>query len=198
MSVSKTILLAAVAGLLSVSCASTASNWQPQPFKAGQTRLALGTNAFTQMTHEVGDVGTNAGEEFDENVLSLNASYGYFYQPNVEFGGSLGYNDADSNDAQTTTWILGGYLRYWIDTRASIRPFIQGRIGLGNADYTNVSGMIDGNDDLFEYGVGAGLASFLSQNTSVDVLLEYSDRQFDNSNVQTSGIGLSAFFSVYF
>ena len=188
MSVSKTILLAAVAGLLSVSCATTASNWQPQPFKAGQQRLALGTNTFTQMTTEA-----TGGGKTDDDRLDLNASYGYFYQPNVEFGGSLGYSDEDNSGGQMTAWVLGGYLRYWIDTRAQIRPFVQGRIGLGNAD---IGGGLD--DDLFEYALGAGLSNFLSQNTSIDVLLEYSDRQFDNTNVQTSGIGLSAFFSVYF
>lgn len=187
MSVSKTILLAAVAGLLSVSCASTASNWQPQPFKAGQTRLALGTNAFTQMTTDDG-----TGATTDDDLLALNASYGYFYQPNIEVGGSVSYEDQDSSGGEMTSWVLGGYARYWIDTRAQIRPFVQGRIGLGNVDVNGT------DDDLFEYAIGAGLSNFLSQNTSVDVLLEYSDRQFDNSNVQTSGIGLSAFFSVYF
>lgn len=188
MSVSKNLLLAAAAGLLSVSCASSSQSWQPAPFQAGQQRLSLGTNAFTQMTMEDGATGNDV----DSDLLALNASYGYFYQPNLEVGGTVGYNDADIGGIESTMWILGGYLRYWIDNRAQLRPYVQGRMGIGNAE---VAGM---DDDLLEYGFGVGIADFLSQSTSIDLLLEYSDRQFDNSDDQTSGIGLYAFFSVYF
>ena len=191
MSVRKNILLAALAGCLSVSCASSAATWKPAPFRIGQQRLAIGTNSFSQKTTETEPTpGTKVKN--DEDVLALNASYGYFYQPNVEIGGMLTYGDADVAGIKSTLWIVNGYLRYWIDTRANTRPFLQGRVGIGNRD----DGTAD--DDLLEYGLGAGLSDFLSQSTSLDLLLEWATREYDNSNEQTDGLELSVFLSVYF
>lgn len=187
MSASRTILLAALAGCLSVSCATTASDWRPAPFRAGQQRLAIGTNTYTQKTTDDGMGGSS-----DNDLLALNGSFGYFYQPNVEFGGILGYQDADIAGTDSTMWTIDGYMRYWIDTRNSARPFVQGRVGIGNREVASV------DDDLVQYAFGAGISDFLSQNTSVDLLLEWSDQQFDNSDEQTDGLELSVFFSVFF
>ena len=190
MSVQKNLLLAALAGCLSVSCAATATDWKPAPFRAGQQRLALGTNAFSQKTIE-----QEGQPDQDADVLALNLSYGYFYQPNIEIGGSFSYSDTDIGSAEETTWITNGYARYWIDTRNSTRPFVQGRVGIGNTDGGFVGGS---DDDLVEYAVGIGLADFISQSTSLDLLLEWADQQYDNTDRQTDGLELSVGLSVYF
>jgi len=193
MSVQKNILLAALAGCLSVSCASTAADWKPAPFRAGQQRLAIGTNTFSQKTVE-----TNSGD-FDSDALRLNGSYGYFYQPNVEVGAMVSYTDSEVGTAETTEWILNGFARYWIDTRNSTRPFLQGRVGVGNTESTFIQGQgTSKNDDLVEYGIGIGLSDFISQSTSLDLLLEWADQQYDNTDVQTDGLELSVAFSFYF
>ena len=194
MSVQKNILLAALAGFLSVSCASTASDWKPAPFRAGQQRLALGTNSFSQKTIE-----QEGQADQDADVLRLNGSYGYFYQPNIEVGAMLSYEDQDVGGAESTTWIINGYGRYWIDTRNSTRPFVQGRVGIGNTDGGFVAAAGGSNDDdLVEYALGIGLSDFISQSTSLDLLLEWADQQYDNTDRQTDGLELSVGLSVYF
>ena len=169
------------------SCALSQGAAPLQPFATGMQRSSLGVSEFETSTIE-----TPGAADVDRDALRINFTHGYFVTPDVEVGGMLGYNDIEVGNASATTWTLDAYGRYYFDNRSRVRTWGQVYAGIGNQD----NGATD--DDLTEYGIGIGLSDMISEGTSFDLGLDYRTQSFDNSNVDVSGIFLTAFFSVFY
>lgn len=169
------------------SCALSQGAAPMQPFSTGMQRSSLGISEYESSTIE-----TPGFADVDRDALRLNFTHGYFVTPEVEVGGMLGYDDTEVGASSSTTWTIDAYGRYYFDNRSRIRTWAQVFAGIGNQD----NGATD--DDLTEYGVGIGISDMISEGTSFDLGLDYRMQSFDKSNVDESGIFLTAFFSVFY
>ncbi|MHC4824893.1 MAG: hypothetical protein ACYTEP_12905 [Planctomycetota bacterium] len=182
----RSILLLAGLPLLG-SCALSQGAAPMQPFNTGMKRSSLGVNQFETSTIE-----TPGAADVDRDALRLNFTHGWFVTPELEVGGMLGYTDVETGAATSTTWTLDAYGRWYFDNRSRIRTWAQAYAGIGNVDLGT------SDDDLTEFGLGIGLSDMISESTSFDLGLDYRMQSFDTSDVDDTGLFLTAFFSIFY
>lgn len=181
------LLLILALPLLSVSCSLSQGKNPSTPFVTGMHRASLGVNQFESSTRE-----TPTLADVDTDALRVNFAHGWFVRPDVEVGGMIGYTDTEIGATNATMWTADVYGRYYWDNRSQMRPWVQAFVGIGNED----NGTTD--DDLVEYGLGAGISHMFTASTSIDLGLEYRMQSFDNSDVDVSGVYASLFYSIFY
>ncbi|MCD4694946.1 MAG: porin family protein [Bacteroidales bacterium] len=113
-----------------------------------------------------------------------------------------------------STMMVGPFIRYYINL-GKIKPFVEGSIGFGSMknkyeylDWTSgTSYTIKEEEDkysIFNWGLGAGVAFFLSDNVALDLMLGYNsmntnykddDNDFEYKNMMSS-FGLNVGFTI--
>lgn len=116
--------------------------------------------------------GLAAGLFFDIDIDNCK------YEQELQPGGNVDLID------NTSTMMVGPSIRYYINL-GKIKPFAEGSIGFGSmknkyeyVDWSGTSYTIKEEEDkynIFNWGLGAGVAFFLSDNVSIDAMLGYNN-----------------------
>lgn len=124
------------------------------------------------------------------------------------------FNQEDKNTSIT----FAPFVKYYFNANKTIKPFLQGQIGLGVSKFTTNRNYYVNNFDptiesynstsksnLFMYGVDGGLAIFFNDKISLDIALGYASTTFKrkednpyNYKEITSGFVSNIGFSLYF
>jgi len=130
----------------------------------------------------------------DNNTqITFEPNAGIFVINNLAIGGNITLNYAKAGDTKVTSFGFGPFVRYYF-TNAKVRPMLH-----GNFNYISTKvktpGVTSTNNGLNLF-LGGGLAIFVSDQASLDILLGYDHtkyKDFDGS----SGFALTIGFQVY-
>ncbi len=144
----------------------------------------------TEVTTQGQTVSNDGPKTTNFNIMP---SAGYFFIDglaggiafNLQFDHSkseqtnLNGSSVDLND-NTTTFLIGPFVRYYFQIE-KVQPFVQGNISFGSMKekYDYFDGSSVATDDmkfnLLNWGLGAGVAFFLTDNVSIDGTLGYNN-----------------------
>ncbi len=177
-------------------------------FNAGQ--LAAPTNAFGfafgKTKAEIGgqsrdvskysSVGLNfSGHYFFIDNLSGGVNFNLFFQKEKEEGGT------DPSDFSATILLVGPELRYYLPAGAKHKIFLKGNAGFGSVK-SKFTGFFDEEttDKILQFGGGAGLTLFLSQQVGLDLGLGYGIfrvKDEDDDTMTNSGVMADIGFTIF-
>jgi len=175
-------LFAAAVLLAGASCQTMAKG--PQ-LKTGMNRSALNFGYWSTTA----DAPT--GPDVDLDSVMLGVTHGWFVTNDVEVGGQIAYNSVDDGATEVTSWVLSALGRWYFSNGSSLYPFLQGELGIGNAD----DGTAD--DDLMRYGFGVGVMQFVTASSAIDAILKYQADSYDKSDIDVTGFHLELAYSVF-
>lgn len=121
---------------------------------------------------------------------SFNFGGGYFISDNLAITASLNYNKQEQDDAETSTATLLGGAKYYLNLGTNTKLYAEAGIGRMGLEIDNE------NESGFAYGLGAGLAIFLTDYISLDLGLSHIKADIEDIEIKNTGfaIGLSIFF----
>ena len=143
------------------------------------------------------------GTELDLTELDLGLGLGYFVNKNVELGGTLGFKDTEQSigavSLEGDILTAGGYARFYFQPAGNARPYAA--VGAGFLDGS--AGVV--SYDGFYYGVGLGVATFVTEHTMLDFSVqkawsneEWSDPSFGAFDVDRDSFGFFVGISFLF
>lgn len=157
----KVILSAIIAG---ATFAGTTANAQIQ-----KGNLMVGANLANL------DLGLQKGASINFN---LRPRLGYFIQDNVALGGLVNLGvDYAKNRGTSVSYSIGAFGRYYLGGKdyeilKHTRFFGEANVGIGGAN-TKVAGSDAITTNGFDFGVGPGIAYFLTPNVGLEALAKY-------------------------
>lgn len=175
-------LFAALA-LLGASCSSVWNTTATGPaFARGSYRVGGSANLNFQDNEFNGQ---------DTDTLGASADLGRFYTEHLELGLRGGYSSTDDGTTTTDASSLAVFGRWYTESRAASRPWIEIGGGLSNLDdgTVDVSGSI-----LF---LALGLTHFLNDAVAAEIFARQSVGSYDDgieSDTLDLGIGFSLFW----
>ncbi len=167
--------------------------------------------SFSSGTSESNDNQGNSGSN-DLLSITLTPQVGYFLANNFVAGIQIPYSYTKSENQaasfSTSSFLIGPFLRYYFSTSVPIlKPYLNTAVSFGNTkDKTEIPFLLvddESTSRLTSIQLGAGLAIFLSENVSIDFILEYnyaSDRPEEDTEIELTtdsfraGIGIGVFF----
>jgi opacity protein-like surface antigen len=123
---------------------------------ASAASLALGTR----------EARLNGAIDFDSpagTALALEAGYGYFVADYIQVGGIFGF----ANDDFVSSFSLGGFAEFNIETDSEVIPFVGSQVRLVNAE-VNV-GPSSSSETALTLGLYAGTKIFLTDELAIAV-----------------------------
>jgi len=109
--------------------------------------------------------------------INLNPNLAYFFSDNFAAGGKFLFRTATETE-NSTAFVLGPFARYYIGKR-KVR-------GLGEMSFgVNIRSK---EPAVFQFGLGAGIAWFLNDNVSLDVLGIYSENDLNGLTGSRFGV----------
>ena len=144
--------------------------------QTSKSNLMLGGSAsYNSYSYEGGSSSTE---------LNVNPSIGYFVIDNLALGAQLGYNLPSGSEAT----IMGGpFVRYYFVSLASnVKLF-----GQADAEFSKTAGASEISTNI---GGSAGLASFISKSTALEVSFGY----HKNTLAKLSQFGVNVGFQIHF
>lgn len=138
--------------------------------------------------------GSNKG-----TLLLLSPRVGFFAANNLAVGATLPLSLYAYGGSTTTSIGLSPFARGYFGSTPT-RFLLEGRIGYQRYGYNGGVGDFNDNANTFTYGIGVGLAHFISDQVGLEILLSYdnagdNDAIFNISNL--TGINLNVGFQIY-
>lgn len=137
----------------------------------GSSGLLTFSEYFSSGANTIGfDVYSSDGEKF--TVVTFSPNIGYAFSKNVVAGSGIDLLFAKDEEFKSTSIGLTPFLRGYFPIagpKTQLLTQINGGYGTTNED----DGFGDGKSTNIQYGVGAGVAMFLSRAVSLDVMLSY-------------------------
>lgn len=137
----------------------------------GSSGLLTFSELFSSGANTVGfNVYSSDGEKF--TVVTLSPNIGYAFSKNVVAGSGIDLLFAKDEDFKSTSIGLTPFVRGYFPIagpKTLLLTQINGGFGTTNED----NGFGDGKSTSIQYGVGAGVALFLSPAVSLDMMLGY-------------------------
>lgn len=146
-----------------------------------------------------------------ETSLSLTPIAGYFLIDDLAIGLGLSLildkskSDEFNFKSTNTTFIFTPFIRYYF-TKGTIKPFLQGNLGIGTSNSTNEfnSQETESKNSVFNYGFDGGVAFFLSNLISIDVGVGYisssskpKDSNESNTRIISSGFNFNTGITIF-
>jgi hypothetical protein len=104
------------------------------------------------------DVDSAAGTQ-----ISLNAGYGYFIADYLEVGGLFGFSDDDI----VTSFAIGGFAEYNIETESDVIPFVGTQLRLIDVDIDLGAG--SSGETAGALGLYAGVKFFITEGLAISI-----------------------------
>lgn len=135
-------------------------------------------------------------EKVSSSSFNISPSVGYFAANNFLIGISMNYETSKVEDEKSSTFIIGPQATYYIG-ESNIKPYLSAAIGWGNTEEDDLS------IPASVYGLGGGVAFFLSEYASLDLGLGYvsstlTDPDDSKAKFITNGFSMTVGFSLYF
>ncbi len=115
--------------------------------------------------------GTGSSYDSKVNSFDFMPAVGYFVADNFAVAFSGNYSHSWDNDSKSNQIILMPTLMYYIPLESSFRPYIQA--GFGYVGLTDKDDFDKYSYSGYAFGVGLGLAYFISDNISVDLGIQW-------------------------
>ena len=135
--------------------------------------------------------------------ITLQPTVGYFIINNLVIGAGVPLSYSSETNTSSSTIGLVPFGRYFF-LEGNVKPFVQAQVGYTS---TNITTNVSGRDVSYTssgstFGVGGGLAIFLTKSASLDLNLYYSSttKNAPSNNAVTgtaSNFGLQVGFLVY-
>jgi len=166
--------------------------------EAGMSEIQVQGSFYKQSNSEDDDVSYN---------LTGGLNYNYFLASNFSLGGNIrlsgsttDYDDESVDDSKFTTafFMLRGDL-YLGRSNQSVIPYIGAKVGFANYKYDQ--GANDYSSTTLSYGAQCGLKFFTSENTSLNIELDWTSYKADVDNddeITITNTGVLLGFSYYF
>ena len=126
--------------------------------------------------------------------IALTPDAGIFIINNLALGANLGFIYSKSGDANSTSFGIGPFLRYYF-TNAMVRPILHGSLNF-LSQKTKITGFPSTTNNATSYFLGGGAAIFISDQVSIDGLIGYSHSKFKGFN-GGGGFAMTIGFQVY-
>lgn len=134
--------------------------------------------------------------------LSIQPKLGYFVKDNIALGGyvNIGVDYAKSRGT-TVTYGIGAFGRYYVsDPRLDLlkhtRFFGEANVGIGGAN-TKKAGEPSITTNGLEFGVGPGVAYFITPNIGLEALVKYNLIAGFGSTATSHTLGFNLGFQIY-
>ena len=143
------------------------------------------------------DLGLNKGSTFTMNIMPKAA---WFVRDNLAIGGYLDLGLATAKEAGTNvSYGVGALGRYYFPTAnvnvaRSTRFLVEANLGIQGI---NTPGSNGNNTNGLGYGIGPGLAYFVTDNIALESLLKYNGIYGFGSNNTSSRLSLNLGFQIY-
>lgn len=187
--------------VLVILFAAIAASAQAREITPGTVKLSGATNAsFLNTTVDV-----DGDEITDTDIFSLEADAVYFLTKNIAVGGSLAYENEDTDfpggfNDETTTIIIGPSVAVDVPINESFNFIADATIGYFQMESEDNGGKYLDADGL-AYQLSAGAAMFPAKQVSLDLLAFYQVLDGEDSvsdfDVETTSMGINLGISVY-
>ena len=135
----------------------------------------------------------NTGE--NSSRFSFSPGAGIFVINNLAIGGNFAIDYVKSGDVKTTDFGLGPFARYYFTT-SNAKPLVHTAFNYISSKVKGPSTSITNNG--FNFLAAGGVALFINQNVSVEILAGYSHvkyKDFDGSGGFNLGVGFQVYLS---
>ncbi len=178
---------------------------------------------FGSSKNEVTNQGQTVSSDGPKTTnFNISPTIGYFFIDGLAGGLYINFEMNNSKDKYTipvggtvdlkdniTTITAGPFVRYYF-ALDKVKPFLEGKVGFGSMkekydSYNNNA--VTSNDykyNLFNWGLGAGAAYFITDNISIDAMLGYNQtsskyKENDNEYKTTmNSFGLNVGFTIFY
>lgn len=140
-----------------------------------------------------GRLDLNTGD--NSTYIGFTPAVGVFVINNVAVGGNIGITHQKSGDVKNTNFGIGPFAR-WYFTQAKARPLLHGAFSYLSSKY-KAPGFTSTNNGSNVF-LGGGVAVFINENVSVEVLMGYSHtkyKDFDGDGGFNLGIGFQVYLN---
>lgn len=198
-------------------------------------KYLIGANSnmkFSSLTTTVKD--NNRSEDIQRtNTFEFSPSVGCFVANNFVIGFEIPFTyksekysslyNPDVSKETSSTLSFSPFARYYFDLNKTVKPFLQGQIGIGRSNNTayfrensfnnnyqfdpyenSTYSSFEYKSNLFMYGIGGGIAVFLNDKISLDFEIGYvsisltPDDPNYSDEIVSHGFGSSVGFSYFF
>lgn len=149
----------------------------------------------------IGGTLANFSADFDHSTsLSLTPKAAWFIRDGLALGGYVNFGFTHINGGATTyNYGFGPIARYYLNTDKEVKVknvkfFLEANAGFDGASTTKGGGSTNG----LGFGVGPGVAYFLSPNIGLEALVKYDAIAGFGSNTFTDKLNLGIGFQIYF
>lgn len=156
---------------------------------SGQTegrKVFIGGGSQLSLTRLNTNWESNQNAPQKTTTLDFSPHFGFFISNSFVLGAIISLNRVtervDTNKEKTTSVALGPFLRYYIENEGNVRPYFQGMLGPGHMNFTKSWEEEIISYRMFLYEIDFGLAFFVHENVSFDLILGYASTKYDQKS----------------